>query len=90
MNKKQQAKVIDKLFYIVIIIEGLLSFPQLIEIITNKSSKNVSLLSWAGYVLFCVIWMLYAKKQKDKPLFIYSVMSFVIDSAVVASIIYYR
>ena len=86
----EKQKPIDKLIYVAVIAYPLTTIPQIVDIFTNKSSANVSLVTWLLYDLFTFIFLWYALEKKLKPLVIEYCMWIVAQSIVVFGIIIYR
>lgn len=52
------------------IIQPLITLPQIIAIYSNQNAENVSLLTWVGYLIFGVIFLVYGIVYKLKPIYI--------------------
>ena len=89
-SSSKNKKLIDKLIYVAAIAYPLTTIPQITDIFTNKSSANVSLLTWLLYDLFTFVFLWYAIENKLKPLTIEYSMWIVAQSIVVVGIILYR
>jgi uncharacterized protein with PQ loop repeat len=86
----EDKKLIDRLIYVAAIAYPLTTIPQIIDIFYNKSSENVSLLTWILYDAFTFIFLWYAIEKKLKPLIIEYCMWIVAQSIVVIGILIYR
>jgi uncharacterized protein with PQ loop repeat len=86
----ENKKLIDKLIYIAAVAYPLTTIPQIADIFTNKSSANVSLVTWLLYDLFTFIFLWYAVEKKLKPLIVEYCMWIVAQSIVVFGILLYR
>lgn len=89
-NYPESKKLIDRLIYVAAITYPLTTIPQVIDIFINKSSKNVSLLTWILYDAFTFIFLWYAIEKKLKPLIIEYCMWIIAQSIVVVGILLYR
>lgn len=89
-SSPKNKKLIDRLIYVVVIVYPLTTIPQIMDIIVNKSSENVSLLTWLLYDLFTFIFLWYAIDKKLKPLVIEYCLWIVAQSTVVLLIFLYR
>lgn len=89
-NYPESKKLIDRLIYVAAITYPLTTIPQIIDIFINKSSKNVSLLTWILYDAFTFIFLWYAIEKKLKPLIIEYCMWIIAQSIVVVGILLYR
>ena len=85
-----EASLIDRLIYIAAIAYPLTTIPQIIDIIANRSSVNVSLWTWIMYDLFTFVFLWYAISKKLKPLIIEYSMWIAMQSAVVLLVVIYR
>jgi uncharacterized protein with PQ loop repeat len=86
----KNTKLIDRLIYIAAITYPLTTIPQIVDIIMNKSSQNVSLLTWLLYDAFTIIFLWYAIDKKLRPLIIEYSMWIASQSIVVFLILFYR
>ncbi len=87
MNKDNINKVIGFIGCILIILS---LTPQLIIIIQNKSSKNISLYTY--YVLFIAqcIWSVYGVLNNDLQITITNVLSSIITIMIIILALYYK
>ena len=68
-NKKiQQNQSINKLIYFVSLAYPATAIPQLIKVYTTHDVQSLALSTWLLYVLFGVIYLLYAITKKIRPL----------------------
>jgi uncharacterized protein with PQ loop repeat len=91
-TKKQTSKIklsntLNKLVLAVGIIEPLITIPQAYTVWVDKQTAGVSLLTWTGYIVAAIIWVLYGLKIKDKPIIISSAMWVLIEAAVVLGVL---
>jgi len=89
-NKKKIEGTVDHLIYGVVIIGPLMNLPQLFQIWIKKNAAGVSVISWASFALFSVIWMIYGIIHKEKPLIIMNTALIVIQGLIVAGILLYK
>ena len=61
---------LEKWIYVVGILGPVLTIPQIIKILINKTAVGVSLISWAWYFFASIIFLIYSYKHKLKPLII--------------------
>jgi uncharacterized protein with PQ loop repeat len=90
--KKQNGNInrsntLNKLVLAVGIIEPLITIPQAYTVWADKQTTGVSLLTWTGYVVAAIIWVLYGLKIKDKPIIISSAMWVLVEAAVVLGVL---
>jgi uncharacterized protein with PQ loop repeat len=61
---------IEKLMYVVSLAYPLTAVPQIIKVYSTQNVESLALLSWILYVIFGVIFVIYAISEKLKPLII--------------------
>ena len=64
--------------------------PQLIKIIKNKNSKNISILTYTILSLGLILWAIYGYIKSDIELIITNCISLCITISIIISIIYYK
>ncbi|GAB4143813.1 MAG: hypothetical protein OHK0017_01650 [Patescibacteria group bacterium] len=60
-----------------------LTIPQLWSVYIERQTAGISTVSWTAYALISAIWTVYAFKNKDRPLFLNSII-YLIQCAAVA------
>jgi len=88
-HPKKWKKFLDKIIYAVGIAGPILVIPQAIKIWVDKDATGVSVISWAGFVLLGVIWLLYAIAHKEKPLIVTYIGFIIVQSFVVIGVLIY-
>jgi len=68
----------------VAILEPIITLPQVFTIFLNKTAAGVSLLTWVGYEILTVVWLWYAVVHKDKLIFLYQGLYFLVQTGVIA------
>lgn len=79
--------------YIVLIasvIYPLTTIPQIIEIFNNKSSTNISVSTYALYLFFTIIFLVYGIKEKLVPIIVLQSLWLVMYGVVTIGIILYH
>lgn len=89
IKKVTAPKLVDRLIYLVAIVEPLFSVPQAVEIYRTKSAGSVSILSWLGFEVMTAIWIWYGIVHKERLILIYQALFFIIDGAVLVGALYY-
>ena len=79
----------DYLLYFFVFTTPLFEVPQAIQIYANKSSANVSLLTWSYFQLYNLVWLIYGIKHKIKPLIIAYTLYMIVEGSIVIGIIIY-
>lgn len=64
--------------------------PQLITIIINKSSKNISLLMYFILLIAQVLWCLYGALKNDLQVFLTNLIAGIITIIIIIVSIYFR
>lgn len=67
----------------------LMTAPQVFTIWANRDAHNVSLLSWAAYLLSASLWFVYGIQKHDKTIYVACVGWIVLDLAIVVGVIAY-
>ena len=71
------------------IIQPLITIPQIYEIYSQQSAQDVSLLTWVGYLLFGLIFLVYGAVFKLRPIFYGQIIWVSMQCIVVVGIIMY-
>lgn len=69
-NNKLYRKRIELFALAAGIIQPLITLPQIIQIYTNQSAEDVSLLTWVGYLFFGITFLFYGLVFRLKPIWI--------------------
>lgn len=83
-------RALDKLIYVVAIVGPFVSIPQIWAIWYYKSAADVSLFTWAGYLLMGFLWLEYGIVHKEKPIIITQVLWMIVHTSVVLGVVIYR
>lgn len=86
---KSWVRTFDKIMLIIAVINPLIALPQIFRIFSLQTAEGLSLLSWGGYALFNIPWLIYGFIHKEKPLIIAYILALLGNSAVVIGIIMY-
>jgi uncharacterized protein with PQ loop repeat len=89
LSKRREKSAITNAALIIAIAEPLFGLPQVIEIYSNQSAQDISLISWSFWFVASIIWFLHAKMIKDKALLICSALWVLIDGLLVIGILLY-
>lgn len=69
----------DKFIYLVAILGPLVNLPQLFKVWIEKDSSGVSVISWFGFSLISIFWLIYGFIHKDKHIIIMNVLLVVLQ-----------
>ncbi|MFA6524843.1 MAG: SemiSWEET family transporter [Patescibacteria group bacterium] len=91
MDKKARDRVqlLDRVMYIMGIAIPILTSSQVIKIWLNKNADGVSLIAWITYAFNSILWVIYGKLHKKKPIIFTNIVSFIINIMVVIGVIIY-
>lgn len=64
--------------------------PQLITIITNKSSKNISLTTYSVLLIAQLDWLIYGVLKNDTPIMTTNFFGCIISSLILISSLFYK
>jgi len=82
-KKTVNARLADRATFIVAILEPLITVPQVITIFSNRTAAGVSLITWVGYEVLTLVWLWYAVVHKDRIIFLYQGLFFIIQTGVI-------
>lgn len=88
-NRTQKREVLA-VAYVVAFIQPLTVIPQIIQIFSNHSAGQVSLLTWMLLILFNTVNFVYGAVYNIKPLIINNLLWIIVDTLVVFGILLYR
>ena len=89
-HKKPKKGLFDYTIYFFVIATPLFEIPQAFTIFHTKTADGVSLSTWGFFCIASTVWAVYALREKLVPVFITSILYLVIESTIVAGILYYR
>ena len=87
MKNKKKMTSIDKLMYFASLAYPFTAVPQIVQVYTSKDVTSLSLISFALYVIFGTIFLIYAANKKLRPLVIEGALWLVIYVAMLVGII---
>ena len=67
----------------------LMTVPQVLAIWVGRDAHNVSLLSWAAYLLSACLWFVYGMRKGDKTIYLACVGWILLDAAIVIGVVIY-
>ncbi len=80
----QNVTLVDRATFVVAVLEPIVTLPQVITIFAHKTAAGVSLSTWVGYEILTIVWLWYAIVHKDRLVFLYQALFFVIQTGVIA------
>ncbi|MEK7471777.1 MAG: hypothetical protein AAB624_00865 [Patescibacteria group bacterium] len=82
-TSRANVKLIDRLTYAAAIVEPIFTLPQAYQIFHSGNAEGVSIVSWVGYEVLTIVWLFYGYIHRDKMIFIYSLLSGIVQAAVI-------
>ena len=82
-------RLLDKIIYAVVLVDIVMTVPQLIDIWIGKNASGVSVASWSAYAATSFIWLFYGLVHKDKPIILSSLLWMFLDIAIVIGALIY-
>lgn len=89
-NASIDKKQLERFALVAGIVQPLITLPQIVTIYTSKSAEDVSLLTWIGYLIFGLIFLLYGLVFKLRPIWAGQIMWVTMQCTVVVGIILYK
>jgi uncharacterized protein with PQ loop repeat len=83
-------RFVDRLIYLIAVVEPLFSLPQAYQIYHDRAAANVSILSWAGFEFMTLLWLWYGVASRDLKILIYQGLFFVIDGSVLLGALHFQ
>jgi len=86
-HPKKFIRILDNIVLFGGLLIPLISMPQLIKIWIEQSAKDVSLISWTGYLIGATVFFIYGIAHKEKPLILVYGLSMLVDLSILISIL---
>lgn len=67
-GKKKIGWYVDHIIYIAGIFGVSVYIPQLVKLYSEKNAEGLSILSWIGFIVGSLFWMVYGIVHKQKPI----------------------
>ncbi len=90
MNSQKNKKRIELFALVAGVIQPLITLPQIITIYGNHSANDVSLLTWLGYLLFGITFLVYGVVFRLKPIWIGQIIWVLMQTIIVIGIFMYQ
>ena len=71
------------------IVQPLITLPQIIKIYSSQSAQDVSLLTWVGYLIFGITFLVYGAVFRLKPIWVGQIIWVTMQVIVVIGILMY-
>lgn len=87
MSRKPMERFVDSLVYFSTAFGVAANIPQFMEIWVNKKVEGVSLVTWAGFCLGSLFWLLYGVIHREKPIIIANSLFVTVQFLIVAGLV---
>ncbi|MEK6919330.1 MAG: PQ-loop domain-containing transporter [Nanoarchaeota archaeon] len=88
-KESNAVRLFDKFMIIIAIIHPLIAIPQIFHIYSLQNASGLSIISWIGYCLFNIPWLIYGFIHKEKPLIVAYILAMASNITVLIGIILY-
>jgi len=82
-------RLMDRFIYVVAVFGPVISLPQIWKIWILKEAVGVSAITWSGYLLIAIFWLIYGFMHKEKPIIFANVLWLFIHSTIVIGVVIY-
>ena len=82
--------IFDKVIYIAVIFSPIINLPQLFRIWIYKNASGVSFISWFGFSIISVLWLIYGILHKEKPIIFMNFALMIIQFLIALGALLYR
>lgn len=89
LTRKQQRSLYENSIIAASYVYPLTGIPQAITVLQGNI-EGVSVISWASFAIFGILFLSYGIKHKVKPMIIVNSLWLVIDIIIVAAVLYHR
>lgn len=86
---RRKKKEYDRLAYLVIGITFLITLPQVHQIYQTMSAEDISIISYVGFTIISIFWIIYALERKNHVILISSLIHLGVNIAIVNGIMMY-
>ena len=85
----QHKREIENFALVAGILQPFITLPQIITIFSSQSAKDVSLLTWVGYLIFGIIFLVYGIVFNLKPIWVGQIIWVTMQTIIVIGILLY-
>jgi len=89
MVKQDYKKMTEQLAVFAGILQPMMTIPQVIQIYGTKSATGVSLVTWIGYAVLGLVFLIYGIVHRLKPIWITQILWFTLQMSVVMGVLIY-
>lgn len=88
-NQKTLVRFVDHLAYLSVIVP-IMTIPQFVTIFVHHNASNLSLITWATYLVSACYWTYYGWLHKAAPIWFPNMLMVFVDIGVVVGILLYQ
>ena len=81
---------LDRFIIVVAVVSPLFILPQVWAVWASKELDGVSMVTWTGFSVFSIFWLVYGVVHKEKPIIFTSFLSALFNFLVVLGVLIYR
>jgi uncharacterized protein with PQ loop repeat len=85
----QHRKKIENFALTAGIVQPLITLPQIVAIYSSQSAEDVSLLTWVGYLIFGIIFLIYGIVFNLKPIWVGQIIWVTMQTIIIVGILLY-
>ena len=89
LAESSKASFLERILRILSVFTMLMTVPQVLAIWVRRDAHNVSLLSWAAYLLSACLWFVYGIRKHDKTIYLACIGWILLDAAIVIGVVIY-
>ena len=89
VKRQEKPKLVDRLTYLVAVIEPVVTLPQVYVIFHEKNASGIAISSWLGYQLFTIVWLWYGIVHKEKVIIFYQAAWLILQTAIIFGAVKY-
>ncbi len=82
-------RLMDDAVYVLAVFGPVITIPQISKIWIEQNASGLSLISWIGYLLGSIFWLIYGIIHKEKPIIFTNAMWIAFHFLIVLGIIVY-
>lgn len=88
-NPIMHKRILDKLIYIVGIVQPLTAIPQVYKIWIGQEAGGISIFTYTSFVLFDLVWVYYGIVHKERPIVVMYCLWIVLNASVAIGALIY-
>jgi MtN3 and saliva related transmembrane protein len=89
-SSNKTKRLFDIIIPVVVFFGPLSNLPQLLDIWIQKNASAVSLLSWLGFIVVAIVWLIYGIIHEEKPIITMNIGLIATEVLIIIGILLYR